>query len=110
MTSQDAAAQTFSETSQGEVGPLTLVDKHLVRPPSVGHRPLWPGSTETVMGNKITINLTAKDQDRLADLKRHFPFASLHALVQLLMREGLDAGPERLVSRLERERAEGLRP
>ncbi len=59
--------------------------------------------------DKITINLKPDDQVRIESLRVRFPFASLHALVQLLMREGLDASPEKLVARLERERAEGLR-
>jgi hypothetical protein len=60
--------------------------------------------------SKITINLSDMDKERLASLRQRFPFASMHALVQLLMREGLDAGPDRLVARLDQERAEGLRP
>lgn len=62
------------------------------------------------MTHKITINLSDRDKERIAALRQRFPFASLHALVQLVMREGLDGDPERLVARLDLERALGLRP
>jgi len=53
---------------------------------------------------KITINITSEDQLRLEQLRSRFPFATKHALVVLAFREGLDAGAERLVERLARER------
>ncbi len=62
------------------------------------------------MPNKITINLSEQDKAQIAVLRQRFPFASLHALVQLLVREGLDGDPERLLARLDNERAQGLRP
>ena len=54
--------------------------------------------------DKITINVTPEDQMRLEQLRSPFPFATKHALVVLAFREGLDAGAERLVKRLARER------
>lgn len=53
---------------------------------------------------KVTINVSPKDHARLGELRTLFPFATTHALVLLAFHEGLDAGPERLVERLIRER------
>ena len=63
---------------------------------------LWRSS---VAQEKVTINISREDLQRLNELRALYPFAKTHALVQLAFRIGLEADPEQLVERHTRERS-----